>query len=279
MIQVMDERHSFVLTGSMRIQLDRANIDATTLVVYNNTRSRVYFDYTVYQIGGMTEINVILGGDIANDGDQTLSFDYNSITEPQREEASMVHSFRVRERFGFGLSTYYEYQNRDESVDSMDTTIVPDEFAIHVFGMDYTHKGLRVLAEYKDEASTRIPYNAKRLEANYVVRLDADTRVTVYGSSSWIHYVAEPLYEVHWLTVGGEASTRLMETLRVTGRLDYRNEDDSRQGDTRGFQWDLEFVYHYRQFSAHLGAEFDTLDRFDHSQDSNRVYLRMKRMF
>ena len=278
-VSVVDERHAFRVAGSMRITLNRTNIDQASIVVYNSGRSRVYNDYTVYESGGIVEIHVILGGDIAAQGDQTLSIDYDSVTEPQRDEQSFVHSFRLRERLKCGISPYFEHQTRNEDLDSRDTSIVPDEFEVNLFGVDYVNEGLRLLAEYRDEASTRIPSESERLEASYLWRMPARIRLKVYASQRWIDYTTEPRYDVELLTVGSDVIMPLTDAYSLSGRVDYRNEEDSRQGTTRGFQCRAECRYRFRQVSARLGAEFSTLDRLSHERDTVFVYFRLKRMF
>lgn len=278
-VSVVNERHAFSVSGSLRITLDRPNVDQRSIVVRNSDRSRVYFDYTVHETRGLVEIHVILGGDIAADGDQTLSIDYDSVTEPQRDEQSYVHSFRLRERLHCGISPYYEHQTRNERLDSTDTTIVPDEFEVNLFGVDYVNKGLRLLAEYRDEASTRIPSESQLLEASYLWRLPADIKMKVYASQRWIDYTTEPVYDVDLFTVGSDLLMPLTDAYSLTGRVDYRNEEDSRQGRTEGFQARVECRYRFRQVTARLGAEFNTLDRLSHERESVFVYFRLKRMF
>ncbi|NQV34334.1 MAG: hypothetical protein HQ515_16690 [Phycisphaeraceae bacterium] len=74
-------------------------------------------------------------------------------------------------------------------------------------------------------------------------------------------------------------STRLTDTCQLNGGVDYRFEDDSRQGQTRGFQYDAELAYTYRQLSARIGAEFNRLNRLDHERESVFLYMRLKRSF
>lgn len=278
-VSVVDERHAFRLAGSLRITLDRANVDQASIVVYNGTRSRVYNDYTVYESGGITEIRVILGGDIASGGDQTLSIDYDSVTEPERDEQSFVHSFRLRQRLAGGISPYFEHQTRNEHLDSTDISIVPDEFEVNLFGIDYVQGGLRLLAEYRDEASTRIPSESQHVEASYLWRLPSRVRLKLYASQRWIDYTRAPVYDVDLLTVGSDVLMPLTDAYSLSGRVDYRDEEDSRQGTTRGFQCRAECRYRFRQVSARLGAEFNTLDRLSHERETVFVYFRLKRMF
>jgi hypothetical protein len=279
LVSVVDERHAFRVAGSMRISLDRPNIDQGSIVVYNSNRSRIYSDYTIYQSSGVTEIRAILGGDIATQGDQTLSIDYTSVTEPQRDEQSFVHSFRARERFGIGISTYFEHQTRNERLDSTNPTIVPDEFEVNLFGIDYIKNGLRLLAEYRDEASTRIPSESEHLEASYLWRLPAQIRLKLYASQRWIDYTTEPQYDIDLFTVGSDVIMPLTDTYSLSANVDYRNEEDSRQGRTKGLQCKLECRYRFRQVSARLGAEFNSLDRLSHEREGVFVYFRLKRMF
>ena len=278
-VAVVNERHAFTTAGSLRIQLERTNIDPASIVVRNSARTKIYTDYTVTQTNGITEIDIILGGDITTDGDQTLSFDYDAVTDPQRKEQSYVHSFRLRERFPFGLSTYYEFQDRSETLTSTETSIVPDEFQVHLWGVDYNHKGLRLLSEYRDEASTRYPFQSKRLEASYALHPEPASKLTFYASQRWIDYRTEPMYDVQLFTVGCDIQTGLSDSVTATGRLDYRDEDDSRQGTTRGFQWDTELQYRYRQLDARVGAEFNTLNRLNYESDGLLMYVRLKRFF
>ena len=100
-----------------------------------------------------------------------------------------------------------------------------------------------------------------------------------YASQRWIDYSTEPVYDIDLFTVGSDVLMPLTEAYSLTGRVDYRNEEDSRQGRTEGFQAKLECRYRFRQVTARLGAEFSTLDRLTHERESVFVYFRLKRMF
>jgi hypothetical protein len=275
----IDERHPFEVTGSLRIQLERTNIDASSIVVMDSSRSKFYSDYTVSQSSGITEIIIIPGGDITTDGDQTLSIDYDFFTDPQRNEKATTQSLTARERFSNGLSLYYQHRTRDERLSSADTDIVPDEFEINTFGTDYINKGLRLAAEYTREKSTRIPSRSKQLEASYQLPWGRDTKINLYVTNSWIDYFGAVPYDITLLTLGASASTRLTDNYSLFSSLDYRDEDDSRQGATEGFQWDIGLRYALRQLSISTGVEFNSLDRLSHETDNIFLYLRMKRVF
>lgn len=278
-VNVVDERHPIDITGSLRIQLERTNIDASSIVVMDSGRSKFYIDYTVTQNSGITEILIIPGGDITTDGNQTLSIDYDFFTEPQRDEDAQTKSVMVRERFHNGLSLYYEFRSRDEQLKSIDTDIVPDEFEINTFGTDYVNKSLRLLAEYSRERSTRIPSRSKRIEAGYVWRLNPGARISVYASNSWIDYMGAFPYDITLSTLGAAASCKLTDNYSIFGNVDYRDEDDSRQGVTEGFQSAIGLRYKLRQLSVRAGVEFNSLDRLSHEADNTLLYFRLKRTF
>jgi hypothetical protein len=279
LVNVVDERHPFTVAGSLRIELDRTNIDTLSIVVMDSGRSKIYSDYTVSQIKGITEILIIPGGDITTDGDQTLSIDYDFFTEPQRDEEAFMERIRIGERFSNGLSLYYEFQSRDQQISSTDTDIIPDEFEINTFGADYVNKGLRLLAEYSREKSTRSPSRSKRLHASYLLGMHQDTKVSLYATNSWIDYIGTSPADITLLTLGAEASSKLSDKYNIVSNIDYRNEDDSRQGITKGLQWAVELQYVFRQLRFSTGVEFNHLDRLRHETENTFLYFRLKRTF
>jgi len=278
-VNVIDERHPFDITGSLRIRLEGTNIDVSSIVVMDSIRSKFYTDYTVSQNSGITEIIIIPGGDITTDGNQTLSIDYDFFSEPQRDEKATTENVTARQRFLNGLSVYYQRQTRDERLSSTDTDIIPDEFEINTFGTDYVNKGLRLAAEYSREKSTRIPSRSKRLEASYSLPSSSNTKINLYATNSWIDYLGTVPYDITLLTLGASTSTRLTENYSILSSLDYRDEDDSRQGITKGFQWNVELRYVLRQLNISTGFEFNSLDRLRYETDNTFVYFRLKRVF
>jgi hypothetical protein len=90
---VIDERHPFTIAGTLRIELDQLNVVPATLITWDTTRTKFYLDYNDYnviQTNGITEIQVIPGGEIFNDGDQILSFDYDYLLVPEPMTLSLL---------------------------------------------------------------------------------------------------------------------------------------------------------------------------------------------
>jgi hypothetical protein len=186
---------------------------------------------------------------------------------------------RVRERLLNGMSVYYEWRDRSEQVDSTDTEIVQDEFTVNLVGVDYMKQGLRLLAEYADEDSTRIPSTSTRLEGSYLWPLSSDTRMNMYVANDWLDYAGQVPYDVVLFRTGGEITSKLTDHLSMSTDIAYRDEDDSRQGVTRGYQSNTELTYKFRQLSISTGVEFNFLERLDHETDSTFFYFRLKRKF
>ncbi|MFC1766758.1 hypothetical protein ACFL6U_32375, partial [Planctomycetota bacterium] len=136
-----------------------------------------------------------------------------------------------------------------------------------------------LLAEYRVEDSTRIPSRGTRLEGSYRWAIDQDKRFLFYASNSWIDYTGQTPYNVVLMTLGAEFLARITSRFDFSTRLDYRDEDDSRQGETRGFQWDIHGRYFYRQLDVKFGVEYNTLDRFNHERQGLFQYLRLQRLF
>ena len=278
LVSVIDERHPFTITGTLRIELDQLNIDPATIIVWDTTRTKFYLDYNVIQTNGITEIQVIPGGDIFNDGDQVLSFDYDFQTEPERQQDSVNQLFTIRQNFMNGIGVYYRHARRRESIDSTEP-VFPDEYSTNTYGTDYTNRGLLLLAEYTDDNSTRDPYTRTSLSGSNLWVLDRDTSLSFFATADWSDYETEDPYDITFYTAGGEWLSRLTSRYTLSSRLFYRDENDSRVGATQGYDWNAELSYRFRQLSYVTGVELSFLDFQDTETDNARWYFRLKREF
>ncbi|MHC4356669.1 MAG: hypothetical protein ACYS0H_28555, partial [Planctomycetota bacterium] len=78
---------------------------------------------------------------------------------------------------------------------------------------------------------------------------------------------------------GGELYSRLSDQCGISARADYRDEDDTRFGTTRGFQINSELQYKFRQMSISTGVEVSLLNRRRDEIDGSYLYFRLKRFF
>ena len=279
---VIDESHIF--TDPLAITLNRVNIDTSTIVVTDSTGLSTYTqgdDYTITEINGRVQLNMTTLG-IAppnvTDGQEIL-VDYNFFVEPKREEDTARQAFTIRERFGNGLSVYYAHRLQNEDVSSTVTEITPDEYTINTVGADYLNKGLSLLAEYSEEDSTQIPSTSKKLVGRYSWSLSPGTTASLRVLNHWLDFGRPDKRDVVLFKSGGEVYSRLTEECGISARADYRNEDDTRFGKTKGFQLNTELQYNFRQMSIATGIEVNLLERRRDEIDGSFLYFKLKRFF
>jgi len=279
---VIDESHVF--TDPLPITLDRVNIDTSSIVVTDNTGLNVYTlgdDYTITEINGRVQLNMttlgIIPPNVSNN--QEILVDYNFFIEPEREEDTLRQNFTIRERFDNGLSLYYSHRRQDEDVRSSITEITPDEFTVNTIGTDYINKGLFLQAEYSEEDSTQIPSTGKKLQGRYSWPIDSDTRASVQVLNHWLDFEEPDERDVVLFKSGVEIFNRLTNECSISVRADYRDEDDTRFGATRGFQFNSEVQYNFRQLSITTGVELNSLNRRNDEIDGSFLYFRLKRFF
>jgi hypothetical protein len=279
---VIDESHTF--TDPLPITLNRVNIDTSSIVVTDNTGLNTYTlgdDYTITETNGRVQLNMTTLG-IAppnvSDGQEIL-VDYNFFIEPEREEDTVRHNFTIRERFKNGLSVYYAHRRQDEDVSSTITEITPDEFRVNTVGTDYLNKGLFLQAEYSEEESTQIPSTSKKLQGKYSWPISTNTNVSFRVLNHWLDFGEPDKRDVELFKSGAEIFSRLTKECSTSTRADYRDEDDTRFGTTRGFQFNYELQYNFRQLSISTGVEFNLLNRRNDEIDGSFIYIKLKRFF
>lgn len=279
---VVGEAHT--ATDVVPIELGHTGIDITTIRV--RTAGGELFqqgdDYTVSQSSGRVFLTTnIVGGVVPPnfvDG-QEFFVDYEFFVEPERQEDTFRQSFSLRERFKNGVSIYYGLRTQQENVTSTVADIIPDEYLAHTFGIDYTNKGLYLLAEYSTEDSTLIPLTSTKLEGRYRWLLGPATTASLGLTDQWLDFGKPDARKVALLEATAELFSRLSDKYSLSSSLDYRNEDDTRFGLTKGFQIDNKLEYHYRQFTATIGAELSFLERRDDEINSMFFYVKAQRRF
>jgi hypothetical protein len=279
---VTNESH--IATELIPVELDRVNIDIPTIVVKdsNGLPFLENWDYRITEVNGRVRLEIIIPGDgVQPDFTEGQEFfvDYNFFIEPGRQEDTFRQNFTIKERFDNGLSLYYTHRRQDEDVSSTTTEITPDEFRIHTFGADYVKNGFALLAEYSKESSTHIPSTSKKLEGRYSWLINSDTNASLRALNHWLDFGEPDARDIRLFKGGAEILNRLTDEYNISARLDYRNEDDSRFGSTKGFQVSSELQYNYRQMSITAGVEFNLLERRSDEIKGTFVYMQLKRFF
>ena len=279
---VTDESH--IVDDPLPVILNRTNIDTSSIVVTDSSGLYTYTlgdDYTVEEITGQVHLEIIIPGLILpniSDGQEIL-VDYKVLIEPDRQEDTLRQNFTIRERFKNGLSLYYAHRRQEEDVSSKVMEITPDEFTVNTVGTDYTKDGLYLQAEYSKEDSTQVPSTSKKIQGRYSWPVNSNTNVSMRVINHWLDFREPDERDVVLFKSGAEVFSRLTNEYSISARADYRDEDDTRFGITKGFQFSSELKYNFRQLSILAGVEFNVLDRRNDEIDSSLVYFQLKRFF
>jgi hypothetical protein len=279
---VTDEPHT--VNDPLPVTLNRTNIDTSSIVVTDSTGLYTYTegdDYTIEQINDQVQLHIIIPGTSPpniSDGQEIL-VDYKVFIEPDRQEDTFRQNFTIRERLKNGISLYYAHRRQEEDVSSKIIKITPDEYTVNTIGTDYINKGLFLQAEYSKEDSTQIPSISKKIQGSYSWPINSDTNFNITALNQWLHFSEPDKRDVVLFKTGAEIFSRLTNEYSISGRLDYRDEDDTRFGITRGFQIISELKYNFRQLSIFTGVEFNMLDRRSDEINSSYLYLNLKRLF
>ena len=67
--------------------------------------------------------------------------------------------------------------------------------------------------------------------------------------------------------------------MRITAGIDYRDEDDSQSGKTKGIQLKSNLQYIYRQLRIETGLEYNVIERSSNKTKNTFLYFRLKRFF
>ena len=279
---VINETHT--ATELIPVELDRTNIDISTIRVKDSS-GLLYQegeDYTITQINGRVLLNIItVGGSIPPNFIEGEEFfvDYNFFIEPERKEDTLRQIFSVRERFDNGLSMYFSHRKQNQDVSSTNTDITPDEFTTNTVGAEFNKQGLFLQAEYSDEKSTQIPSRRKLIQSRYSRLIGKNTNANVGVSNQWLDFGEPDARDVVLFKTSVELSSRLTKNCSISTRTNYRDENDSRLGATRGFQVNSELKYNIRQLSIVTGVEINSLNRRNDKIDGSFLYFQLKRFF
>ena len=263
---ITNEPH--IATELFPVQLDQTNIDTSTIKVKNS--GGLFFqegeDYTISVIGNRTYLNIITVGGVNppnfTEGEQFF-VDYNYTTSGDQTQDTLTQRFTIRQRFENGISAYYMHDRQDQTISPSDPNDEPDSFRTNTFGVDYTHKGLFLLAEYAKQESATLPWDSKRLEGRYSWSLNPQTTASVFASEQWLSFGGVAPRDTTLFRSGVEVFSRLIEKYSFSTRVNYRNETDSQFGPTQGWQANTELQYNYRRMNVTTGVEYSFLNRND----------------
>ncbi len=283
---VEDESH---LAVNALIELDRTNIDISTIVVKNASGAGVEYqlneDYTVSETDGRVFLKLILNGGLVPDfiildGTVTFFVDYNFEIDPKREETVNRQDFSLRQKLRNGISLYYRHSQQNETIKSNEVGVTPDEMQMDLYGISFRRKSLSIYAEQEKEDSTQIDSEVQRLRANYGLLINANTRVNLYAFKEIINFKQRNTSnELDSFTFGGDLVSRLTNKIDLDIGFDYMVDKNKNTGKTTGIQFSSNLRYKFRQLRVLTGIEYDILSRKNNETENIRLFCRVKRFF
>ena len=119
----------------------------------------------------------------------------------------------------------------------------------------------------------------RSLVGRYSWSLSPGTTASLRVMNHWLDFGRPDKRDVVLFKSGAELYSRLTEECGISARADYRNEDDTRFGTTRGFQINSELKYTFRQMNISTGVEVNMLNRRSDEIDGSYIYIKLKRFF
>ena len=281
---VTDESHDFD-SSFPYITLNERNIVVNTIVVTNVAGNEVYTegdDYTVSVIGDRVELTVTeLGVEVPNisDGD-TLLVDYLFNVEDSRQEDFVNQFFRIKQEFKNGWSVFYSHRDRNSQIDSETQTTISDlEYTTDTYGVDYKNRYVTLRAEHSSTKSTENSSERDIISAGFFWPLTQQTSFHGRVSQSWLESSGVNPRDTSVFRAEGKIKTRLTRHLRLSGRVELRDEENSDIGPTDGLRIGVALQYKRRSLNIRAGWDSYFLDRFNTERDASRFYVKLIRRF
>jgi len=280
-----DESHVF--TDPLAVALEKRLIVTDTIVVTNSDGTELYTegidgDYTIRHVGDYIELVIdTTDTDLPNISDgQVLLVDYLYEVEDSRQEDSTNQSFRIAQAFKNGLSVYYYRRRRDREVDSsLLPEVTSNDFRGETFGTTYRKKHLSLRAQHSRTVSSENSVNSDTLSARNIWPMDPRTSLSAGVSQAWVESQGDNSRKTSLFKANGKIRTRLTNHIKLSARTEWRNEDSSDIGKTKGLTMGVALEYRYRQLSLETGWDSYMLDRSSTETNNSIVYIRLIRRF
>ncbi len=275
----LDEEHAFRDPEAVTLTNPRINIGS--IVITAEDRVTVYResrDYTVHTVGDRIEIRRVPTGRIA-DG-QTVLVGYVFEFGRTFKLDTINQRFSLRQRFGLGLSPYYELRRQVQDISPEGGSgITPEDITAHTFGLEFRRGPLALLAEYETQDSTITPFDAVRLSADYNRRFRFGATAGLAARWTDIDYEPPNERKITLFTLEGRYRHPITNRLAVEGTVLYRNEKDSLSRNNEGIDLDLSVEWFIRRTEIRVTYEYsDFEDDFARNRTS-RLYIQARRRF
>jgi hypothetical protein len=272
-----------VLNGVLPVRLSERNIDVSTIVVTDVSRSIIYdedIDYMVLQRGGVTELRRLVTGDIA-DG-ETVLVDYefgldadNDIRDSGIDAGASITFFEV-------TRLYWQRWQSEKKVLSGDIDGRLDTIDRQTWGIRVTQSWLTSRVEWERDRSEFAPFDAFSQSLTLSTLPGWPLRGQIMGSRRKLEYVDSD-EDITFVTVAGGVTLQLTPRTLLDIEGDYHREDWSGRdvqglNDVDGYGVRVALTWQLRRFQLTVGGRYLMLDREeDLDEEERHVYLRVRR--
>jgi hypothetical protein len=254
----------YVFNDGIPITLPQPNVIPSSVVVLSPAGIPYLEgkDYTVAQVGNLTQINRVIGGLIPPDGAVLVNYNLAPLPANTTNTGNFSIGFRYDISKGLlaGLSPYFRYGLQRQTIDSASPSslLIPNSYDDVVVGTDYRIWLLTFNAEQEWDDSTLLPFDATRLSARFNGRFDDTTSLSLVAAGSLINYYGEHDY-VRNQTISGSFEKYITRQLVTRFRAVWVDDEDTNFGDTRGLEEQLEVDWTHNQTDVHLRLRNSTL--------------------
>lgn len=277
-------RDARVFDDPFPIVLPRRNIVQGSIVLLPPLGFLPYregIDYTVRYFPDRVEISVPPGSAIQNG--QTVLANYDIGPEPANQINTLGTSTSARysltEGALRGLSAYFNYRTSDPQLSAADPSLfVLDGFRDLLLGVQYVRSGLDLKYEHEQRTSSVSPFSSDRFQAMYSRPLGRESVVSLDLTHESIEYPLEA-NRVDFDRITGRWNQRVMPTLDINVRLEYRNERDRLNGDSEGFDQILGFTWHKAQTTVYVSFQNALVQGANSERTSQLLQLGFRREF
>lgn len=280
---IIDESHVF--TDPLTFFLNQRNVNTETIIITSTDGTFIYAegdDYTILEVGDQVEIEpTTLGTTFPNITDgQTLLIDYTYNIEGDRKDNYYRRNFKIQQDFSNGISAYFSnrlFERQINSTLSPDTADETSETA--VFGVKYKQKYLTLLAEHTNTDSTFQSSESDRVAATAYWPLTPRTSLIGTVSQSWIDSTGQNARQTEIFKAESKIRTKLTRYLNASAKAEYRDEDSTDIGKTKGVRFGTFLDYNRASFNLRAEWNMYSLDRLNTSSESTGFYLKLTRLF
>jgi hypothetical protein len=279
-----DEPHQ--LFDGVPVQLRQKRIDPNTIVVTGSNclpgpECVENVDYTVTQRDDVTELELIITGDIA-DGDAVL-VDYEYQLSGRSNLLSAGVGSQVSVIFLRTLTLYGDFSSRDQDRIAGESTAQLDSRDRLVGGVKLRWSGITATAEYENDDSTFRDFWAVSQRLTLTSPPAWSWQASLSGSNRHQKYTDtdEKLSRMGLSTnITGRVLTRgLMKIEGGYQRERWQGGPSSGVNDVDAYGMTATFTWSFRSIRVSLEGRISRIDRAGHTEDNDRILLELRRSF